>query len=291
MRSFPECVACTVEQGLRAARVATDDDGVHKEVVLEIVRRLKHFDFALPPAVNSMIGYDAVTAVTGNRDPFRDIKREHNETALALENDLNEIVEAASDKLHCALRLSCAGNVIDMGTQKSLDIRQVVDEVLERHFAVDDYAEFLESLSQADEVLFIGDNAGEIVFDKPLVRELSDRAHVFYAVKSGPILNDATMEDAESTGMTGLATVVTTGSSAIGAPPGVVSDEFRELVERVGLIIAKGQGNFETLDVIPQDIFFMLKAKCPVIAVEMGVQFGELGLISNRKRVRKRCAE
>lgn len=291
MRSFPECVACTVEQGLRAARIATDDESAHEEVALEIVRRLKHFDFALPPAVNSMIGYEAVTAVTGNHDPFRDIKHQHNEAALALEKDLNRIVETASDKLHCALRLSCAGNVIDMGTQKNLDIRKVVDEVLERHFAVDDYAEFLESLSSADEVLFVGDNAGEIVFDKPLVRDLSNRARVFYAVKSGPILNDATVQDAERTGMTALATVVTTGTSTIGAPPGLVSDEFRELVERVGLIIAKGQGNFETLDVLPQDIFFMLKAKCPVVAVEMGVQFGELGLICNRKRLSQRGSE
>jgi uncharacterized protein with ATP-grasp and redox domains len=280
-----------VEQGLRAARIATDDAKAHEEVALEIVRRLKHFDFALPPAVNSMIGYEAVTAVTGDRDPFRHIKRRHNKTALALESHLNEIVEAASDKLHCALRLSCAGNVIDMGTQKRLDIRQVVDEVLERPFAVDDYAEFLESLSGADEVLFAGDNAGEIVFDKPLVRELANRARVFYAVKSGPILDDATMEDAESTGMTSLATVVTTGTSTIGAPPELVSAEFRELVEGVGLIIAKGQGNFETLDVLSQDIFFMLKAKCPVVAVEMGVEFGELGLICNRKRLRQRRSE
>ncbi|MCK5558319.1 MAG: DUF89 family protein [Candidatus Hydrogenedentes bacterium] len=291
MRSFPECVPCIIDQGLRAARIATDDERIHEEVVREIVRRLKHFDFSLPPAVNSMIGYDAVAAITGDRDPFRAIKREHNEAALAVENDLNKIVKRASDKLHCALRLCCAGNVIDMGTQKSLDIAEVVDNVARLSFAVDDYAEFLESLSRADEVLIVADNAGEIVFDKPLVRELSRHARVFYAVKSGPILDDATMEDAEQTGMNRLATVVTTGTSTIGAPPKLVSDEFRELVERAGLIIAKGQGNFETLDVLPQDIFFILKAKCPLVAGQMGVRFGEMGLISNRKRLRRRRAE
>jgi uncharacterized protein with ATP-grasp and redox domains len=291
VRSYPECVGCIIGQGLRTAKIATDDERLHEQVVREIVNRLQEFDFSLAPAVNSMIAYDTVAAVTGNPDPFRAKKREHNDIALAMEQELEQIVESAPDKLHAALQLSAAGNVIDMGVMRSFDIKDAVQQVLEQGFAADDYTEFRESLEGADEVLFVGDNAGEIVFDKPLVRALSEHAHVVYAVKSAPIINDATMEDAEYTGMTKIATVVVTGTSAIGAPPELVSDEFREILDRSDLIVAKGQGNFETLDVLPQDIFFILKAKCSVVARELGVKLNEVGIVSNRKRLKRKRAQ
>jgi uncharacterized protein with ATP-grasp and redox domains len=288
MRSYPECVGCVIDQGLRTARIATDDERLHEQVVLEIVNRLQHFDFSLSPAANSMIAYDTVAAVTGNPDPFLAKKREHNDIALAMEQELDEIVESAPDKLHTALQLSAAGNVIDMGVMRSFDIKGAVHQVLEQGFAADDYDEFRESLAVAGQVLLVGDNAGEIVFDKPLVRALSEQARVVYSVKSVPIINDATMEDAEYTGMTEITTVVATGTGAIGAPPELVSDEFREVLDRSDLIVAKGQGNFETMDVLPHDIFFILKAKCPVVARELGVKLNEVGIVSNRKRLESR---
>jgi len=291
MRSYPECVGCTIDQGLRTARIATDDERLHERVVLEIVDRLQQFDFSLAPAVNSMIAYDTVAAVTGNPDPFRAKKREHNDIALAMEHELDRIVESALDKLHTALQLSAAGNVIDMGVMRSFDIKGAVHQVLEQGFAADDYTEFRQSLAVAEEVLLVGDNAGEIVFDKPLVKALSEHAGVIYSVKSAPIINDATMEDAEYTGMTEIATVVATGTGAIGAPPDLVSDEFREVLDRSDLIVAKGQGNFETMDVLPHDIFFILKAKCPVVARELGVKLNEVGIVSNRKRLKSRKGE
>ena len=285
MRSYPECVPCIMQQGLRTARIATDDASVHEQVVREIVSKLQDFDFSTPPAVNSMIAYDTVATITGNPDPYRAKKREHNDLALAMEPDLDRIVEAAPDKLRAALQLAAAGNVIDMGLLKSFDIKGAVQQVLEQGFSADDYAEFVESLSGAEEVLVVGDNAGEIVFDKPFVRVLAERARVFYAVKSVPIINDATEEDAEYTGMSGIATVVPTGTGVIGAPSGSVSDEFRQVLDRSSLVIAKGQGNFETMDELPHNIFFILKAKCPAVAHEMGVRLNEVGLVGNRKRL------
>jgi uncharacterized protein with ATP-grasp and redox domains len=232
-----------------------------------------------------MIAYDVVAAITGNPDPFRAKKREHNDLALTMERELDKIVESAPDKLRAALQLAAAGNVIDMGILKSFDIKDAVKQVLEQGFAADDYGELVEALSSAKEILVVGDNAGEIVFDKPLVKLLTDRARVFYAVKSVPIINDATEEDAEYTGMSEIASVLATGTGVIGAPIDCVSDEFRHVLDRSDLIIAKGQGNFETMDVLPHNIFFILKAKCPAVAHEMGVRLHEVGLVSNRKRV------
>ena len=174
-----------------------------------------------------------------------------------------------------------------MGILKSFDIKDAVKQVLEQGFAADDYGEFVESLSGAKEALVVGDNAGEIVFDKPLVRVLAERARVFYAVKSVPIINDATEKDADYTGMSRIATVIATGTGVIGAPLNAVSDEFRHALDQADIIIAKGQGNFETMDLLPHDIFFILKAKCPAVAHELGVRLHDVGLVSNRKRLKK----
>lgn len=287
MRSVSDCVGCVIDQGLRAARIATDNDRIHEAVVREIANRLRNFDFSIAPAVNSMIAYETVAEITGNPDPFRAKKREHNDVALAMEERLNAIVTRAPDRLHAALRVAAAGNVIDMGVLRSFDIEAAIRHVLEESFAVDDYDELCESLSKATEILLVGDNAGEIVFDKPLVKLLAERARVLYAVKSGPIINDATVEDAEYTGMTKLATVVATGTRTIGVPLELVSDEFRRVLERVQLVIAKGQGNFETMDVLPYNIFFILKAKCCAVARELGVRLNDVSLVCNRKRSRR----
>jgi uncharacterized protein with ATP-grasp and redox domains len=291
MRSYPECVPCIIKQGLRTARTATDDERVHERVVREIIGKLQDFDFSLAPAVNSMVAYDTVAAITGNRDPYRAKKREHNDLALAMEPELDRIVEEAPDKLRAALQLAAAGNIIDMGILKSFDIKDAVQQALEEGFAADDYPELVESLAAAQEILVVGDNAGEIVFDKPLVRALSEHGRVFYAVKSAPIINDATIEDAQYTGMTDIVNVITTGSGAIGAPSTFVSDEFSQIRDRADVIIAKGQGNFETMDVLPHNIFFILKAKCPSVAHEMGVRLHEVALISNRKRLGRTSTE
>jgi len=291
MRSYPECVPCIINQGLRTARIATDDERVHEQVVREIVGKLQDFDFVIAPAVNSMVAYDTVAAITGNPDPFRAKKREHNDLALAMEPELDMIVEKAPDKLRIALQLAAAGNIIDMGILRSFDIKDALQQALEQGFAADDYPELVESLAGAQEILVVGDNAGEIVFDKPLVRVLSEHGRVFYAVKGAPIINDATIEDAHYTGMSDIVSVITTGSGLIGAPSNCVSDEFLEVRDRADVIIAKGQGNFETMDVLPHDIFFILKAKCPAVAHEMGVHLHEVGLISNRKRLKRTRAE
>jgi len=291
MRSYPECVPCIINQGLRTARTATDDERVHEQVVREIIGKLQDFDFSLAPAVNSMVAYDTVAAITANPDPYRANKREHNDLALAMEPELHRIVEEAPDKLRAALQLAAAGNIIDMGILKSFDINDALQHALEHGFAADDYPDLAESLATAQEILVVGDNAGEIVFDKPLVRALSRHGRVFYAVKSAPIINDATIEDARYTGMSDIVNVITTGSGAIGAPSEFVSGEFLQVRDRADVIIAKGQGNFETMDVLPHNIFFILKAKCPAVAQEMGVDLHDVGLISNRKRLKRTRAE
>ena len=183
--------------------------------------------------------------------------------------DLKALVAQASEPLETAIRLSIAGNIIDFGPNGSYDLQETVDRVLAQPFAIDDSVPFRTALGQTDRVLFLGDNAGETVFDRVLIETLP--VHAVYAVKGGATLNDATWEDAVAAGLEDVATLVSTGSDVPGTLLDRCSARFRELFDGAELIIAKGQANYETLSEEDGRVFFLLQAKCPVIARDVGV--------------------
>jgi uncharacterized protein with ATP-grasp and redox domains len=284
MKAQLACLPCLLEQGFRASRVATKDESLQRDVLDRLGALVPLLDLNLSPAEISMYAYDTVRELTGLDDPFKGEKERQNREALRLEPQLKAIVASAEDGLHAALRLSAAGNIIDLGTQEEFDVEAAIEQVMRESFAVDDYNEFVQAIEDARSVLFMGDNAGEIVFDKALVRELQKTVPALtYCVKEHPIINDATLEDAETVGMTELTTVASYGRY-IGTPMNKMPTEFVTLYDASDVIIAKGQGHFETLDDRPENIFFILRAKCPVVAERMGVREGDVGLISNRKR-------
>ena len=132
--------------------------------------------------------------------------------------------------------------------------------------------------------MFLLDNAGEIVFDKILVEELLNHTAVTAVVKGAPILNDATVEDAVAVGLDKVCGVIDNGGAFIGSPPSLVPKAFLERLERADVIVGKGQGNYETIDDFPGDVFLILRAKCAVTAAHMGVLLGQVGLVSTRVR-------
>ncbi len=284
MKAQQACLPCLMTQGLRAARAATKDESLQRDVLDRLGALVPLLDLTLSPAGISMYAYDTVRELTGVDDPFKGEKERQNREALRLEPQLEAIVASAEDRLHAALRLSAAGNIIDLGTQEEFDIEAAIEQVMRESFAVDDYEEFVQAIKDARSVLFLGDNAGEIVFDKALVRELQKTVPTLtYCVKEHPIINDATLEDAETVGMTKLTTVAAYGRY-IGTPIDKMPAEFVALYNAADVIIAKGQGHFETLDDRPENIFFILRAKCPLVAERMGVREGDVGLILNSKR-------
>jgi uncharacterized protein with ATP-grasp and redox domains len=183
-------------------------------------------------------------------------------------------VQEADDPLDVAVRLSIAGNIIDLGPHQQYDLWDVIERVLAQPFAVDDRTAFREALGMADRVLYLADNAGETVFDRLLIEVLE--VPVVYAVKGGPVLNDATWEDALAADLDQVAQVVETGSDAPGTILDRCSDEFRRLYNEVGVIVAKGQANYETLSDVGPKVFFLLQVKCPVIARDVGVAVGSI---------------
>jgi uncharacterized protein with ATP-grasp and redox domains len=180
------------------------------------------------------------------------------------------------------VRLSIAGNIIDLGPAREYELWNTVERVLVQPFAIDDRAAFQAAIARAGQVLYLADNAGETVFDRVLIETLD--LPVTYAVKGGPVLNDATREDALAAGVNQAADVISTGSDAPGTVLDRCSERFRQLYEQAELVIAKGQANYETLSQEGPKVFFLLQTKCPVIARDVGVPVGSIVLKQGQRQ-------
>ncbi len=250
------------------------------QILFELMDEIKLMDRRRTPAENSTEILLKVYKLIGNNDPYREAKAKSNALALAFYPELKNYLEKSENRLYEALKISVAGNVIDLGINKNFDLEGALKHSLGEGFAKDDFGVFNKRLAEADEVIIIGDNAGEIVFDRLLVEELSRLGKVItYIVKSGPVLNDATMEDVIEVGMDKIARVVTTGANYLGFPLPGVSGEARRLLERSAVVIAKGHANFETLEheeLARGRIFFLLKIKCECVARVIGANFGDV---------------
>jgi len=281
-----DCLECIVTQALRVARRATADEALQRHILDKVAVLLPGMDLDKSPAALSQVAYEITSRLTGIEDPYRDAKREQNEMALALEAEMRERIKASPDPLVAALHLSAAGNVIDLGTMhaQEIDIRAAIEQAMEERFAVDHTPAFRESLASCTDLLFLLDNAGEIVFDKILIEELLKHTQVTAVVKAGPIINDALMADAEHVGLTRICKVIDNGGAFVGSPLHLVPEHFLARMRRAGILLGKGQGNYETVDDFPGDVFLMLRAKCPVVAKHMGVRYGQVGFISTRVR-------
>ena len=290
MKATLDCLHCMTGQALRAARIATDDVAKQREIINRVMALIPDMDADVSPAILSIPIYEITNDVSGKPDPYRELKKAQNDFALSMEGELRSFLDEADDKLDTALHLSAAGNVIDLGVQHSdnIDVHAAIDEALHQRFGADHSAYLKESLKECKDLLFLLDNAGEIVFDKLLIEELTKHTRVTAVVKKDPILNDVILEDAEYVGLTDICEVIDNGGAFIGSPLELVPDSFLKRMEQADIILGKGQGNYETIDDFPGNVFLLLKAKCEVIAKHMGVEKGQVALISTKARAQNR---
>ena len=279
MKAFHDCIPCAVRQALETVRRVTDDGAVQLDVLKEVCRRLSEVHLDQTPAALSRVAYQVVAETTGEADPYAREKREFNRRVLDLYDHLEHLLDEAPNRLHRALHLAVAGNVIDLGIGRAFDIDREIEAVLERGFARDDSAALEAELAAGRrKVLYVLDNAGEIVFDRLLIEQLAGH-DVTACVRGGPVINDATMVDAEQVGLADVCRVITTGSNAVGIEWAEASDDLKAAFAEADLVIAKGQANFETLSGDPQNIYFVLKAKCECVARELGVALGDVVIV------------
>ena len=278
MRSRPDCVLCAARQALTSGRMASAGEELQVAMLYRAMEALVGCPLELSPAELATRAIRAALELLDDDDPFRETKVRFNQMALELGQRYRERVEGASDPLLMALKLAVAGNVVDFGVGRKFDLEQTVEKVLGAEFAVDHSDAFREDLERARTILFVADNAGEIAFDRFLIERMGEK-EVYVAVKSGPILNDATLEDARQVGLDRLARLITTGSNSLGVNLEECSEEFKQLLWSADLVLAKGHANFETMDQLDREVYLLLMAKCPVVARELGVEVGDVVLV------------
>lgn len=219
-----------------------------------------------PPAMAQRI-HRRLRQITGVDDPYCEAKERWNCIAMELLPALRAKIQSTSDPLLMAARLAIAGNVIDMGINGNLteaDARREVEQALSAPF-FGEQDKFHQAISNAQSILYLADNAGEIAFDRLLIEQIPPE-RITLVVRGAPVLNDATLIDAQAVGLDKITTVIDNGSDAPGTILNDCSPEFRLRFAAADLIIAKGQGNFETLCHESDNIFFLFKVKCPLIA-------------------------
>jgi len=279
LRTYLDCIPCFFTQALKAARIAGADENMQKKILGEVSKLVPDFPLGSTPPEMGRAVYQLVNKLTGKEDPFREIKKNSNQLILNLYPKLKMMVKNSEDRLLTAIKLATTGNIIDYGAPSGFEIEEEVANCLKSNFAVFDYLEFKQALDSTESVLYLGDNAGEIVFDKLLIEELGK--NVIYVVRNKPIINDALIEDARDCGIDKIARVISSGSDAPGTVINLCSREFLEIYHKAPLIISKGQGNFETLSEEKVPIFYLLKVKCPVIAKDIGCKVNDMILKSN----------
>ena len=275
-----DCMPCFMKMAVNEARLACPDDPVLQHtIVKQWGSQLGNLDLDQPPPAIARRLACLVRNLTGCGDLYADDKKEANAWVMSLLPDLKERLAAEvanpdGDSLGLALELSIIGNYIDRGVDLDFDLEGEIAAV-DGAVSHADLDEFKKLAVAGAKVLILGDNTGEIVLDTLLVEELKRLGcDVTYAVRSAPVLNDATMEDAKIVGMTALCPVVESGVDTPGTVLERCTPEFLARMRQADLVLGKGQGNFEALAGRWPGIFCAFKVKCARVAAETGLDVG-----------------
>ena len=281
----PECIPCLFNQVLRAFQLLKPD--ISREKILATQKKFMEYllSFDLEKRASPIIGkvaYNLVAEALGVKDPYASIKKEYNQLALQFYDEARELVNNDRDPLFKAIVVAALGNTIDFGTNHKIDfIRDIKNFTLD-NLAINDYEKFKRSLHHTKHLLILLDNAGEIVFDKLLVETIIKTfpdLEIVCSVRASPIINDATLEDAEFIGLIDLVQVIE-GSGTPGIYLPRTSNKFKKhFFLKDGVILSKGQGNFESLygmEIPDKEVYYLLKAKCSLMERIFSVKEGNI---------------
>ena len=279
-----DCIKCFLEQ---ATKLFTKY-GIQDDVARDIIVRFRlfiddHNDNNLLAPEASCLMHRLIKKATRTEDPYRKEKKEYNDLLLSLEEDIRDKIKKSDNPYQTALRYALAGNIIDFGPPKSFDVFKALSAAVSKEPAIDHSLLLKNELKKASIVLYLGDNAGEIVLDKLFIETIK-HPNLYLATRGSNIINDVTMEDAVNTGITKIVKVISNGYDAPSTLLNRCSREFIQLFDKADIIISKGQGNMEGLiDVTDKKIFFLLMVKCHVIAEMIGVHEKNVVVLYNQK--------
>ena len=268
MRTSLDCLICFMRQARSLGLRASDDLGMQRQLLDKAGQFIASVNTDLAPPENSGRLYPLLAKTLGTSDPFIQVKKESNALALSLREEIRQRIAQAEDSLLAAVRAAIGGNIIDYGSLHSFDAVETMRHCFEQEFVIDDFPALQQTISRkGQKVLYLCDNCGEIIFDGLLIEQLTQKGcEVTAVVRDAPIINDATLADAQACGLDQLCPVISSGTSCPGTPLSQCSPEFLAHFQAADIIISKGMGNFESLSEVAAPIFFLFTVKCTEVA-------------------------
>jgi len=291
MKFHADCVSCLIGGALKKAS-NVKDEALKLEYLQGICRIMDAVDreYDSAPLVDARI-IRLKRELLHMEDDYTQVKHSFNRMMLGLYEELQARVRASEDPLHAAIQLAMAGNYIDFGVLGNIepaDALRMLDEAAGKHVDAAEYANLRADLEKDGELVYIHDNCGEVVLDKLLIETIHDlypHKKIVSIVRGNPILNDATIDDAREVDLFAVAEVVENGLKDIaGTQLDMLPEHVRSRIENAGMVIAKGQGNFETMLDCGMNVYFLFLSKCASYTQWFGFERFS-GILKNAKRM------
>jgi len=276
MKTYPECYGCLLRQAFTAITYNETDHELQIQTLRKVLKALELANDRLSPSEIAGETNRIIRESLGVNDLYKEEKDTSHDHALKYLEDLRELIRQGSDLLEQGLKISAAGNIIDIIHSSDYDLWEEVEKTVSQNLLGDGLNPFRQRLSKSPHLLYLADNVGETIFDRVFIETLD--IPVIYAVKSEPVLNDATLDYALAAEIDQVAEVIEAGSWSPGTVLSQTTKEFQDLFKESPLVLSKGQANYETLDEQGEKVFFLLRTKCPVLSHLLDIPLGNLVL-------------
>jgi uncharacterized protein with ATP-grasp and redox domains len=285
------CITCNINQAIKIMVLSKVDRSKKEEMMREVLEYLSSADYAKcnPEVMGGT--WAIILKYIENDNPYDAIKKYYNMEVLKMEEAIGRIIENAQDKFNTALKIAISGNLIDFAAKHEFDLEMLQNKIMnieEINLAIDHSKELYERLSTAKSVMYLGDNCGEICLDKLFIKYIKaefPNIKVYLGVRGKAIINDVTLDDAQMVGMQEVADVIENGDGSLGTVIERVSDEFRDKFYLADVVIAKGQGNYESLsNTDKRNVFHLFMTKCEPVSNSLGVKNLSIVCVENKLR-------
>lgn len=287
------CFVCDIQQMKKISQFLKLEKRI-EDTLIDITK--EHLDSCDMDKANPEIMaeiWQKIIPVLGTDNPYKEIKNYYNTLVLSLEDTITRTIQESKNPLQTALKLVITGNLIDFAAKHTFNeqtLMEMINNIQETTLKIDDSNAMFNKMETAKTLLYLGDNCGEIVFDKIFIKALSKwypKLKIYYGVRGKPIVNDVTIEDALEVKMHEVATVISNGDGALGTVLKNTSKEFKQVFQQVDMVICKGQGNYEgLLGNQKEDMFFLFMAKCELVASPIGVETMSIICMKNRMHLK-----
>lgn len=283
------CITCNINQAIKIMELFEVDRNIKEEMMREVLEYLSNADYSKCNPEIIAGTWDIILKYIENDNPYGDIKKYYNMEILKMTEAIDSLIENSDDKFNTALKIAIAGNLIDFAAKHKFDLEMLKEKIMNiegLNLAINHSKDLYERLKTAKTVMYLGDNCGEICLDKLFIKYIKSEfpnIEVYFGVRGKIIVNDVTFDDALMVGMQEVAAVIENGDSSLGTVIERVSDEFKEKFYHADVVIAKGQGNYESLSESDKNnIFHLFMAKCEPVSNALGVKSMSILCVENK---------